>query len=78
MFMIEVGGGFIEAEDLGLDDQGPGDVYLPGLAVLFQPETPIDPEPGGAGTSGTGVRQAVPGRSKGKILLDFISFISRL
>jgi hypothetical protein len=76
--LAKAGDGVIGAEDLGLDDQGPGDVYLPGLAVLFQPETPIDPEPGGAGTSGTGVGQAVPGRSKGKIFLDFISFISRL
>ena len=25
IFRVEVGGGFIEAEDLGLDDQGPGD-----------------------------------------------------
>ena len=23
--LIKIGGGFIEAEDLGLDDQGPGD-----------------------------------------------------
>src|SRR5665811_1127313 len=25
IFWVKVGGGFIEAEDLGLDDQGPGD-----------------------------------------------------
>ncbi|HZK13966.1 MAG TPA: hypothetical protein VFC55_05585, partial [Desulfobaccales bacterium] len=61
------------------NDQGPGGVKALGFTVFFQPEAPIDPQPGGgAGTTGTGVGQAVPGRSKGKILLDFISFISRL
>ena len=25
VFLVKIGGGFIEAEDLGLDDQGPGD-----------------------------------------------------
>jgi hypothetical protein len=25
VLVVKVGGGFIEAEDLGLDDQGPGD-----------------------------------------------------
>jgi hypothetical protein len=71
-------GGVIEAEDLGLDNQGRGGVKALGLTVLFQPEAPIDARPGGAGTTGTGFGQAVPGRSKGKILLDFIAFISRL
>jgi len=31
-----VGGGRIEAKDLGLDDQGRGDVSGLGLIVLFQ------------------------------------------
>ena len=25
IFMVEIGGGFIQEKDLGLDDQGPGD-----------------------------------------------------
>ena len=33
IFMVKVGGGFIEAEDLGLDDQGPGDAQALGLAA---------------------------------------------
>jgi hypothetical protein len=68
----------IAAEDLRLNDQGPGDVKALGFTVFFQPDAPIVAQPGGAGATPTGARQAVPRRSKGKILLDFISFISRL
>jgi hypothetical protein len=32
------GGRVVDAVDLGLDDQGPGDVYAVGLTVLFQSE----------------------------------------
>ena len=75
---IKVGGGFMAAEDLGLDDQGPGDASALGLAVLFQPEAPIDPEPGGAGTLERVPARRCRGHSKGKILLDFMLFIRRL
>ncbi len=33
IFRVEVGGGFIEAKDLGLDDQGPGDAQALGFAA---------------------------------------------
>jgi len=71
-------GRVIAAEDLGLNGQGPGDVKALGFSVFFQPEAPIVAQPGGAGATPIGARRTVPRRSKGKILLDFISFISRL
>jgi hypothetical protein len=74
----KIGGGVVEAEDPGLHDRGPGGVKALGLSVFFQPEAPIGPKFWAAGAEGTVARQGVPGRSKGKILLDFISIISRL
>jgi hypothetical protein len=61
MFLIKVGGGFIEAENLGLDDQGPGDAQALGRAILFPPEATFDPEPRGAGTLGQGRAPAMIG-----------------
>jgi hypothetical protein len=62
---VEVGGGFIQGKDLGLDDQGPGDAQALSLAVLLQPEAAFDPEPGGAGVTGAGTREAPPGPQQG-------------